>query len=94
MERFSTIQQVNSTIMFGDFTNDQLNSIISAVKFRRSQLTRETKRQLRVGSQVKFASTKTGQTVVGTVNKVAIKYVTVATPQGLWKVPANMLEVA
>lgn len=94
MERFSTIQQVNSTIMFGDFTNDQLNSIISAVKFRRSQLTRETKRQLRVGSQVKFSSTKTGQTVVGTVNKVAIKYVTVATPQGLWKVPANMLEVA
>ena len=94
MERFSTIQQVNSTIMFGDFTNDQLNSIISAVKFRRSQLTRETKRQLRVGSQVKFASTKTGQTVVGTVNKVAIKYVTVSTPQGLWRVPANMLEVA
>lgn len=94
MEQFSTIQQVNSTIMFGDFTNDQLNSIISAVKFRRSQLTRKTKRQLRVGSQVKFASTKTGQTVVGTVNKVAIKYVTVSTPQGLWRVPANMLEVA
>lgn len=94
MEQFSTIQQVNSTIMFGDFTNDQLNSIISAVKFRRSRLTRETKRQLRVGSQVKFSSTKTGQTVVGTVNKVAIKYVTVATPQGLWRVPANMLEVA
>lgn len=94
MEQFSTIQQVNSTIMFGDFTNDQLNSIISAVKFRRSQLTRETKRQLRVGSQVKFSSTKTGQTVVGTVNKVAIKYVTVATPQGMWRVPANMLEVA
>lgn len=94
MEQFSTIQQVNSTIMFGSFTNDQLNSIISAVKFRRSQLTRETKRELRIGSRVKFSSTRTGQTVVGTVNKVAIKYVTVATPQGLWKVPANMLEVA
>jgi hypothetical protein len=26
------------------------------------------------------------------VSKVAIKYVTVATQQGLWKVPANMLE--
>jgi len=94
MEQFSTIQQVNSTIMFGGFTNDQLNSILAAVKFRRSQLTRETKRELRIGSRVKFSSTRTGQTVVGTVNKVAIKYVTVATPQGLWKVPANMLEVA
>jgi hypothetical protein len=28
----------------------------------------------------------------GTVNKIAIKYVTVATQQGLWRVPANMLE--
>jgi hypothetical protein len=36
----ATIQEINSEIMFGDFTNDQLNAIISAVKFRRSQLTR------------------------------------------------------
>jgi hypothetical protein len=28
------------------------------------------------------------------VSKVAIKYVTVTTQQGLWKVPANMLEAA
>jgi hypothetical protein len=30
----------------------------------------------------------------GTVDKIAIKYVTVRTTQGLWKVPANMLETA
>lgn len=95
MEQLSTIQQVNSAIMFGDFTNDQLNSIIAAVKFRRSQLTKSNKRQLSVGSTVKFTSSRTGHTVVGTVEKIAIKYVTVREPiRGLWKVPANMLEIA
>lgn len=91
----TTIQDVNSAIMFGDFTNDQLNSIISAVKFRRNQLTKETKRAIRVGSTVRFVSSRTGQTIAGTVEKVAIKFVTVRDPiRGLWKVPANMLEVA
>lgn len=91
----ATIQEVNSSIMFGDFTNDQLNSIISAVKFRRAELTKQTKRQIRVGSQVRFVSSRTGQTVAGTVEKVAIKYITVRDSlRGLWRVPANMLEVA
>lgn len=91
----ATIQEVNSAIMFGDFTNDQLNSIISAVKFRRGQLTKENKRSLTVGSRVKFVSSRNGQLIAGTVEKVAIKYVTVRDPlRGLWKVPASMLEAA
>lgn len=90
----ATIQEVNSAIMFGDFTNDQLESIIHAVKYRRSQIGQEAKRALRVGASVKFYSSKRGQTYFGTVNKIAIKYITVSTPQGLWKVPANMLESA
>ena len=43
---------------------------------------------------VKFYSHRAGYTVTGTVKKVAIKYVTVSTNQGLWRVPANMLEAA
>lgn len=87
-----TIQDVNSSIMFGDFTNDQLESVIAAVKYRRAQITQQNKRALSVGSKVKFYSTKRGATFQGQVTKVAIKYVTVSTPQGLWRVPANMLE--
>jgi len=45
MEQLSTIQQINQSIMFGDFTDDQLNSIISAVKFARGCLAKSTKRQ-------------------------------------------------
>jgi len=44
---------------------------------------------------VKFTSSKTGRTMQGTVNKIAIKYVTVSVPGwGMWEVPANMLEAA
>jgi hypothetical protein len=44
-----------------------------------------------VGDNVEFTSSKTGRLTRGFVTKVAIKYVTVNTGMGLWKVPANML---
>jgi len=95
MEQLSPIQQINQSIMFGDFTDDQLNSILSAVKFARGCLAKSTKRQLRIGSSVRWASQRTGRAETGTVEKIAIKFVTVKTPTGMrWKVPANMLEVA
>ena len=40
------IKAINSAIMFGDFTNDELNSIGDAIRFRRSQLTTQTRRVL------------------------------------------------
>ena len=88
-----SIQTVNAEILAGNFTNEQLSSIIDAVKFARARLTDATKRTLRLGGAVKFTSSKTGVTYTGTVDKIAIKFVTVRTSQGLWKVPANMLEV-
>ena len=88
------VKQVNSAIMFGDFSNTELNSIIDAVKFRRAQMQKTARYTLKVGSQVQFTSTKTGQRVTGTISKVALKYATVSTGQGLWKVPMNMLETA
>ena len=87
------IQEINKAIIHGNFTNDELSSIIDAVKFNRSQLTRTVKRSLSLGDNVSFNSSKLGRNVSGTVTKIAIKYVTVRTTAGLWKVPANMLEV-
>jgi len=34
----TTIQDINSTIIAGNFTNDQLNSIMTAITFARNQL--------------------------------------------------------
>jgi hypothetical protein len=91
---YATIQQINSAIMFGNFTNDQLTSINDAVLYARAQLRSVKIREFTKGDTVKFHSTKRGVTVTGTVTKVAIKYVTVKDGVVLWKVPANMLEAA
>ena len=75
----------------GNLNNDDLNLIIEAVKFARKQLAQTAKRDLKIGDNVNFTSTKTGQNVTGMVTKIAVKYVTVRTVNGLWRVPANML---
>ena len=88
-----SIQTVNAEILQGNFTNEQLTSIIDAVKFARARLSKQVKRSLHLGDEVSFTSSKTGLAMQGTVQKIAIKYVTVATNAGLWRVPANMLTV-
>jgi hypothetical protein len=85
------VQQINTALITGAFTNDQLSSVIDAVKFARTRLAQQTKHSLKVNDAVEFTSSKTGMTLQGTVRKIAIKYVTVYTAQGLWRVPANML---
>jgi hypothetical protein len=94
MEQLGTIQQINSAIMFGNFSNVDLESVISAVKFARANLAKQNKRAFQLGDSVKFTSNRNGLTYVGTVNKVKIKFILVRTPGGLFNVPANMLEAA
>ena len=86
-----TIQDINSAIISGTWTNTELSSMIDAVKFVRAQLGQSTKRSLRIGDNVNFTASKSGMNVTGVVMKIAIKYVTVKSVQGQWRVPANML---
>jgi len=94
MSASTQIEQINSAIAFGNFSNSELNSIIQAVKYRRGLMTRAVNQQLSVGTTVKFHSRKYDTTITGKVVKMAIKYVTVDSPRGMWKVPAHMLELA
>jgi hypothetical protein len=87
------IKQVNQAIMFGTWTNVELNSMIDAIKWNRNSLMKQVKNSMAVGDTVSWISGKTGQRVQGSVTKIAQKYVTVNTGAGLWRVPANMLEV-
>jgi hypothetical protein len=87
------IKQINSAIMFGTWTNTELNSMIDAVKWNRAQLAKQIKYTIQRGTYVKFTSSRSGVVVSGEVEKVAIKYATVKTPAGRYKVPVNMLEV-
>jgi small-conductance mechanosensitive channel len=85
------IQAINTAIVTGSWTNMELQSMVDAVKFARSRLAQTTKWTLKIGDNVNFTSSKTGQNYTGVVTKIAIKYVTVKTISGLWRVPANML---
>ena len=88
-----TIQQVNQAIMMQQWTNTELSSMIDAVKWNRSRLAERTKAGICVGDNVEFTSSKSGRLTRGFVTKIAIKYITVNTGMGLWRVPANMLQV-
>ena len=85
--------QITTALVQGTFTNDELNSIVDAIKYARAKLGKQAKRSLTVGDNVQWVSSRNGLTVKGTVRKIAIKNVQVATAQGIWNVPASMLEV-
>ena len=79
--------------MLQTWTNTELSSMIDAVKWNRANLARQIKRSIMVGDNVEFTSSKSGRLTRGFVTKIAIKYITVNTGMGLWRVPANMLRV-
>ena len=88
------IKEINSAIIHGDFTNEQLNTIGDAIRFARAQLVVRNKSALTIGSNVKFTSSTRG-TISGVVKKINRKFIIVDQPSQhrSWKVPANMLEV-
>ena len=88
------LNNILRTIRFGNYTDDELNQLIDAIKYRRSRLTEEKKDDLFEGLKVKFTSSRNGRVYVGTVRKVNRKFVLVDTGPQVWRVPANMLENA
>jgi hypothetical protein len=82
--------QIAKSIRFTPWTNDELVKFIEAVKYARANLVRNNIGEFGVGDAVRFNSRKHGL-IGGIVEKVAIKYVTVRSPVGLFRVPANML---
>jgi hypothetical protein len=88
------LTQIKAEILTGGFDNDQLKDLIETVQYARAQLGKDIKRQLQPGVSVSFVSNRSGQRVLGTVERVAIKNIVVRTALGLYRVPANMIEVA
>ena len=88
------IKQINTAIMQGNLTNEELNSIGDAIRFARAQLVVRNKSVLTIGSNVKFTSSTRG-TISGVVKKINRKFVIVDQPGQFrsWRVPASMLEV-
>ena len=89
-----TINDINLTIIQGSFTNEQLDSIIMAVKFARNKIATTNKYSFRLGAMVKFTSSRSGQVKIGTVQKINQKNIIVNVQGMNWRVPANMLAAA
>ena len=83
---------IRSALISGTFSSDELADITQALTYARSQMGKRAIRSLREGDSVKFTSPRTGVTFKGTVAKIKIKYILVATPQGRYNVPANLVE--
>jgi len=86
------LKEINRAIVRGHWTNDDLNTIIESVKYARGFLVNEKRQSIRVGDSVRFTSSKLGGTIQGTVESVKIKFASVSTSRGRWRVPISMLE--
>ena len=88
----ANVQQIIADI-YAIQNNDDLNSIVEAIKLKRTHLAKSKARSFTRGDRVQFRN-RTGGTVTGTVVKVNIKYVIVDADLGgtRYKVPASMLE--
>jgi hypothetical protein len=87
------LMQIKAEILTAQLTNAELQDLMEPVQYARAQLGKTVKRQLQPGVSVSFVSNRSGQRVLGTVERVAIKNIVVRTHLGLYRVPANMIEV-
>ena len=88
------LTQIKAEILTGGFDNAELRELIDTVQYARAQLGKDIQPQLQPCGWVSFVSNRSGQRVLGTVERVAIKNIVVRTALGLYRVPANMIEVA
>lgn len=89
-----SVKQINELILTSDLTDADINSIVESIKYIRSRNARLNLQTFRVGDAVQFKSSRSNQTVRGTIKKIAIKNIVIDTPLGAWRVPANMVQAA
>jgi hypothetical protein len=91
---FETIMdKIIAQVTTGTFSNSELDRLSQAIQFARGQLRDQVKSKLAIGDNVNYISHRTGKNVTGHVTKIAQKYATVRTIDGLWKVPMNMCTI-
>jgi hypothetical protein len=83
---------IRGTIISGNLSNEELDTLQTAITFARNQIAKRNTRSFIKGDTVKFTSNRNGVEHRGTVEKVGIKNIVVRTHVGLYRVPANMIE--
>lgn len=88
-----TASEINTAILNGNFTPDEIRAISNAISFKFKEMQRKAAISFMKGDKVKF-TTRNGETVVGTVARVNQKTVTVNTATSQWKVSGSLLKKA
>ena len=86
------VKDINSAIISGTFTNDDLNAIGNAIKFARSRIASTLAFTLTKGTKVRVNHAKV-QGLTGTVLKVKIKKADVDFGGRVYNVPLAMCQV-
>lgn len=89
-----TLNEIQVAIFNTNLSNEELNILAEAIKYKRAQVGREVARNLTIGAQVKFTDSRKGIVIRGTLEAIKIKNATVATAVGRYRVPMNMLSEA
>lgn len=89
------IKELTNAIISNEWSDKDLTLMINAIKHKRDMAAKQVTSQLCIGDTVQWTG-KNGIRKTGTVQRVAIKYVTVKTNTEygtIWKVPACMLTI-
>jgi hypothetical protein len=92
MSRVSEVEVDKAVDSIRHMSLDDLRVLSDEIALRRNALSRQNMREISVGDQVSFTGRNGGEQT-GEVTKKAIKYCTVDTGFGRWKVPASMLTI-
>jgi ribosomal 50S subunit-recycling heat shock protein len=85
-----SLNEILVGIQKGNFNNDELDTIVNAVKFARAQKARQVAKKLKVGDQVQYNG-RNGWTQ-GVLEQIKIKKAIVRVGHTRWNVPLSMLE--
>ena len=81
---------MNVVAAIHQMSSEELNSVVEAVKLRRTALARGSVRKLSVGDRVRF-TTRSGERVTGSVGKLNQKTAIVESGGTQWRVTASLL---
>ena len=85
-----TVAAINSAILAGNFTAEEIRSISNAVSYKFKEMQRAATVRFAKGDKVSF-ETRSGEIVTGTVARVNQKTVTINTPTSQWKVSSTLI---
>jgi acid phosphatase class B len=86
----SDLTKINT--LFAKMDSGDFSTVANMFKMHRNNAASMATGNFSKGDSVFFINSRSGQKVSGVVEKVMVKNIKVSTPDGIWRVPATMLQ--